>query len=464
MNGLKKSAVFFLWLIIYCSAFADNDDHVPVADNALDQATLSSQGDAAAQASSQINNDTNQKNEDEDVAVSDNAQDQQILTSQASQQQADAEQPQKEGYEQFLRLDRKTPGPHLYIVSLNQQRNALLALQKGNKTPLIIGGGLEFDMQTNFGNHLSENSEVGGVTNEINNGNVNFGIGIFTLAFLASINDWTEIFSSFNTSVVPDSSNTSVSAGITIVNVGNLDRSPFYLSFGSAPADFSYYEGGGLYIPTLFKSLYKPSNRPEVTLGYHSDLFDHTITIFSPQNDNGSATDFSSLWTIHYVEGNWNLMANTGYMYDLRGTGNGFDNSISDFDGNPDLTSAVNLGGHIGYKRMRFLLTSISTLQKQSMTDDGRMYGYGVGSTWAPTIVYPSTFGLTYFHMHNSDNIQAALPALNGANMYGIQNEVIAYYRIMPIATSSVGLEYTWNEAYNKLANHSVMLDVQMWL
>jgi len=218
-----------------------------------------------------------------------------------------------------------------------------------------LGGYLEWDAQ--YWNTHS------GIATGVNGQELSQeGTGLYTttvdLDAMSNLNSWTTMFAK----VEQEDIGTPQAHMIfrkALITFGNLDITPFFLTLGKSFLPFGVYGGGGVWSVPLTRSVFRPSEVPQVMLGYYKDGFNSNLAVFSNQAGiSGSIADY--VYSVYYnntVQDLFSYTLGVGYMNDLRGLPSGLGSAYNPTTGVLDSdkrVGAYDVNAELSYQHLNF--------------------------------------------------------------------------------------------------------------
>ncbi len=137
---------------------------------------------------------------------------------------------------------------------------------------------------------------------------------------LANMGDWVTGF--FVLDAATNQSETT-SFEQAFLNIGNLQKTPFFMTLGDAYLPFGVFNGAGFWTDNLDIVAFRNSTENQIGFNFYQDGW-YTNLAFFNQNVRGSSAlgDFS--YSVNYATtGYLNGAIGAGYLYDVRGTSTG---------------------------------------------------------------------------------------------------------------------------------------------
>ncbi len=250
------------------------------------------------------------------------------------------------------------------------------------------------------------------------------------------------------------------------VNIGNLQESPFFMTFGKTRPSMGTYASGAPFMSGLTQGMFRPDYFTNATFGYQTAATGNVeqgveISVFSPKSNGAPGNDLSSADFIisagdSETIGPVSVSGLLGYVYDWRGTGMGatsgtVDGSAADV-GALNRNGVINFDGQIGYHYSDQLnyglgIGGATTTQTSQATNNERAGAWYVSGNVTPVIKgRPTHFGITYGHAYNTERLPMGLDAHDpskGWATLGAQDEfLISASRNVFNDNFKVSLEY----------------------
>ncbi len=331
---------------------------------------------------------------------------------------------------------------------------------------LVMGGYLEEDMQDWSQNGVVTSPTTAGKSSQL-------ALTSLNVDAMSDVNDWVQIF----TSLKMISDTTSHAAPTSqfnkaFVTVGNLDKTPFYLTMGKVYIPFGVFGGNGPWSVELNRAYFRANETPQFIVGFFQDGLSSSFSVFK---DSARDTAPNFAYNINYaytINSDWSYAVGASYMNDIIGasqTAIGGAYTSDDIDHGHGINPAIDLNAQVSY-----LIYTLSGEYNQTLKDNyagsgaapGAPAGTNIGKTKAwyvsgsatPVLLQkPTTFMVTYSGAAGIDGIPVGLSndLSNGPTAsYGLKQAWILGVSRPVIKNIIVGVEYNRATTYrNRVAN-----------
>ncbi len=349
---------------------------------------------------------------------------------------------------------------------------------------LNLGGYLEFDAQYW---HAHSGGVVVGPSHELL---PDQGEGLYTttvdLDTLANLNDYTTFFAK----VEQEDIGTPQAHMIfrkALLNFGNLDKSPFFLTLGKSYLPFGVYGGGGVWSVPLTRSAFRPSEVPQIMLGYFKDGFNSNLAVFGNDGDTTNKEIADYVYSVYFSgtpQYGVGYTVGAGYMNDLRGLSSSLGAAYKQ---NGELSAskhvpAYDLNAEASYSNLDLTAEYISALRQGTYNSNVDTTGQDIvsagetqelPSAWELGASYtkpwcnrPMYYSLSYsktYHMAGIPMGLSSQPIPGPVAVEGIQSAWIA--SIARSLEDNLILGFEWQRAHTYDANSgdSYTLDLSMY-
>jgi len=315
---------------------------------------------------------------------------------------------------------------------------AILQLrQKYQHDGLIFGGFLEMEAQSWWGDDLPNGSNVGQSTagNGYKNGS-GIGISSANLDMVANINSWVQTFTQFNAASGEFQS--------AFVNIGNLSRSPFFMTIGRNLPRFGQFPAAP-WAPNLSQGMIRPDYINTATVAYATNNLNVNLAAFNGATHHANGVMASAFYNGNITDA-WAYQVNLGATNDMRGMDNAFSNALQKRD------AAINAEGSLAYQLWSSTGGFFSSLNKVAATQNKLAQIWYLQLAYTPKILGRDvTFAVNYSQAQNTQQIAMPLAgdSEKGPAVFGAQQEWIAYADTNIWERLNVGLEGAHIKTYN---------------
>ena len=328
--------------------------------------------------------------------------------------------------------------------------------QKFSDYAIMFGAQIEADAQLWWGNS-NINPEKDDAQPPSGQG---FYVGDADLYFLANVGHYVAASFDFDAD-----QREGVELGDAMVTIGNLDTSPFFVTFGWSRPTVGLFDGGGPWTNGILRELLRPDNVANVSINYKNDVWSASAALFST-NDN--TVDFSTgLFYANDLTNNLSLGWNVGYMYNLNGAGADISDAMSD----KDTAGLINMETSLAYNTLGGTLQASAgwgqTTARGNFNGDGRdVYagGWYTALNYARGIFnYGVTYGQTYGAAAVPMDTAFANPRADSTTS-GIRSQLIfsAQGTFLKDDDLAIGPEYALQELYNGKHLNVITLDMTL--
>ncbi|MCF6807115.1 DUF3573 domain-containing protein [Thiotrichales bacterium 19S9-12] len=355
-------------------------------------------------------------------------------------------------------------GQHLYIESsaqyndtrLEQLSSSQLPLgilklkERANQPALVIGGSLEADAQAWWGDAVTNTSGKPIYEN---------GAGVFittaNVDMLANINPWTQGY------ITIAGTENSIAIDNAFITFGNVQQFPFFASVGKNRPPLGSFGGGGVWASSIGTMIFRPGKVSNITAGYNQDNLTTYLTGWRSTSDQ-AVNEYNFVYSAYYSDNITDDLAYSlsgGYMNNVIGSTSGSDHIADSTQRNP----VVNVEGSITYHQYGLYAGLASTLFKRDYSDFKRAGTWYIQGVYSPEIFGKSTtFALSYNGSYQTQNFTGVVngDAINGIEVTGPKNEVIAYVQSEIMSDVYLTLEYAWLQTYDNGKGNTITTDV----
>lgn len=219
-------------------------------------------------------------------------------------------------------VETTQPG-QAYFDTLPSTTFDLALLEHRKEFPLHqidMSGYLEFDAQYW---RADTNLAIGESGNYLSRSGTGVYLTTFDIDMMSNMNDWTTAFVKFEEDGL-GTSDEATKLKKAIITIGNLDKTPFFMTVGKSFLPFGTYSGGGAWSVPLTRSVFRPSEVPQILFGYYRNGFNSNIAFF--QNGLGSRFVRDYVYSFYYtspVKNDLRVILGGGYLNDMRGLPSG---------------------------------------------------------------------------------------------------------------------------------------------
>ncbi|MED7818943.1 MULTISPECIES: rhizoferrin import outer membrane protein FslE [unclassified Francisella] len=333
---------------------------------------------------------------------------------------------------------------------------------------IFFGGKLEADAQSWFGSSGISNASTT-KTYTLPHDGQNIYLTAAKLFFLSNIGHYVTAQFDFDTDETGG-----FGLGNAFVIFGNLDTSPFFVTAGRNKLSVGTFGGGGPWTGGTISFL-APGKATNVSINYKNSILNANVAVFG-SNDNqanfSTAIFYADKWTDNLAAG-----FNTGYVYNVAGAGNGsFKTFLANQNDPSGKIGSYNINGNLTYAVASGFLNIgagwATTTNKENF--DGNNQNVLAGG-WYSALNYSlvlrgrnTNFGASYGQTYNAKDIPMALtasPLSFGKSPIGIQRQLLlssqrAYFDNNVL----MGLEYSYQQLYNKKHMNTITLDLSVYI
>jgi len=362
-----------------------------------------------------------------------------------------------------------------FSLGLLKERNQF------NNHALNLGGYFEFDTQ--YWNAHSSGIVTGAGDQLL----PNEGVGLYTttvdLDAMSNLNDWTTFFGK----IEQEDMGTPQAHMIfrkAFVTFGNLNKSPLFLTAGKTFLPFGVYGGGGVWSVPMTRAVFRPSEVPQVLLGYFKNGFNSNLAVFG---DNGTQQVADYVYSVFYagtVQNSLGYTVGAGYLNDLRGLPSSLGSAYQS-DGELDSSKRVpayDLNAQVSYENLDITGEFISALRQGTYNSNVSTTGQtvvsagqaqGLPSAWELGAAYNQPllgklmyYSLSYsrdYHMAGIPMGWTSQPNPGSSAVDGVKSAWIASAARELAPNLLLGLEWQRGKTYNDNYGDSYTLDLSMY-
>ncbi|AKP73367.1 hypothetical protein AVI51_15335 [Piscirickettsia salmonis] len=300
-------------------------------------------------------------------------------------------------------------------------------LQKAGKDAprLTIGGNLEADVV--YGRNVADGSSIYNSQGYVKGQNASaIFLDTARLDLLAKLNDW-----AFVDWQLDFASGADTRSGY--LTIGNLDKSPVYLSAGKYFPYFGDF-GGHVYNNPLSTDYFRISSAVgAIALGYSQDNLNVSAALFKSKRANVTQVkDWTLQANYSFKVGQVKAKVGAGYVADITG------HALSDITAQNTLDAlpAANVSAKMAVGPVSFKVNYAQTTKDVNRTDmqDKKVSAYNIQAGYSTTIIKPIDFSVSY----------SATKNLNGVVTSNKQfkNQVLVGAGVAVMPGAYVSLEY----------------------
>ena len=364
-------------------------------------------------------------------------------------------------YEKGRKLVEDDSGDYFEMMpSTTFELGMLQARDKFANGTLAVGGYIENDLQYWDQQNISSTPQLADEGSQV-------ALTTLNVDLASNLNDWVQAFASAHmVNIASSNPNAAPSPGEQVnkafVTIGNLDKTPFYITVGQVYVPFGVFGGNGPWSAELPRAYFRSNEIPQVILGFFQDGLETSLSIF---NDSTKDQFANFAYNVNYtatINSAWNYNVGVSYVNNVLGMSGG--QAVGGSNG-LQTNHGVNPAGDINAE-LNYLIYSVSTEYVQTLKDNYNAHSTDIGKTrsWylgvsaSPTLLGKTTvFNATYAGASGINGVAVGLnnSIVNGtvAN-YGIKQEWIFGASQYVLKNVILGLEYQRARTYdNRNAN-----------
>ncbi len=354
--------------------------------------------------------------------------------------------------------------PTAFELAMLQGKDTL----QGDYHPLVVGGYMETDLQYWNSQHLNATPATSADGSQ-------FGMSQVNVDVLGNPNDWIQIFVSTEGTNLGNTNTQNIVFEKGFVTVGDLNKSPFYITMGKTYLSFGSFGGNGPFTNELSKNLFRSNEMPQVILGFFQDGLAANLSVFSDTYTHSYDPDFSfNLAYTYTINKDWSYNLGASYLNDIRATdsqlGYAF-NTANAFSTANGKNPAIDLNGALSYKIYTLSGEYDQTLNDNYTTanvDNGKTRAWFIAGSAAPQLIMsePTTFQVTYSGASGIKNIPNFLTNnfLNGATANNGLKQSWIFSASQPVLVNwFLGLEYARGRTYENANDNVYTLDSELF-
>lgn len=348
--------------------------------------------------------------------------------------------------------------PYSYSLQLIQAKNTF------NNHDLIIGGSLQIDWQRWHGNTMTTEP-----TSVYKNGK-----GLYltqaTLDFMGNVTPWlTEMLSIADAYIgQPHPEGNFLFLNRAFLMLGNLDKSPFYATFGINAIPFGVFTGTGVWDVPLTASYFYPYQAPLISVAYYKNGLNINVAEFCDEIDHRN----HSVLNIYYNKqiGNFNYSLGVGYLTKLQVNAAGNPRSSKRRHAIPselDLGNITDLNGSIGYGS--FIISGEYNQGSQHVGANTEIpQAMNIKITYTKNIAdRDTTFAVSRSQTFHLENVPTSLVGQDGVplSLDGFRGAWAASVsRSFFLKNISLGIDFEKSETYSSTASYTGTLELYLYL
>lgn len=350
----------------------------------------------------------------------------------------------------------------LFASTLIGQRN------KFDDYGIFFGGKLEVDAQSWFGSSKISNANTKNPYTLPHNGQ-NIYLTAAKLFFLSNIGHYVTAQFDFDTDETG-----SFGLGNAFVIFGNLDTSPFFVTAGRNKLSVGTFGGGGPWTGGTISFL-APGKTTNVSVNYKNSVLNANVAVFGSSDNQANFSTgifYADSWTPNLAVG-----FNTGYVYNVAGSGNGSFKTFLKNQNDPNgKIGSYNVNGNLTYTVGSGFLNIgagwATTTNEQNFNGNNKNV---LAGGWYSALNYSlvlrgrnTNFGASYGQTYNAKDIPMSLtasPLSYGKSPIGIQRQLLlssqrAYFDNNVL----MGVEYSYQQLYNEKHMDTITLDLSVYI
>lgn len=361
---------------------------------------------------------------------------------------------------------------NIYFDQFSSNTFSLQLLQnknKFNKQDLILGGSGQFDFQHWQGHEITISQPPPSTYQQ--GTQVYFTQAQFDMMSNLN-NNWVSAFLSPVDSHIaqngPDGNNVYLAHAFLLL--GNLDKTPLYLTLGINDIPFGVFGGSGAWDTPLTANYFNPAQSPQVSLGFYKNNFNAVVTEYEDQVNYAGHSVYSLYYNNSIKSFTYGFGA--GYLTHLysNSTGNAFNNHNRNRRSNltpSNLGNVSDLSTKLGYGPLTLTVEYVFGSQSVSVNRN-KPLALGETLSYIHSIYgKDTTFGIGYSNSANLRDVPTGLEGQDGTltAASGIKNSwVLSVTRPVISDAFQLGLNASKDILYSKKSTYTYTLDFMAYL
>jgi len=326
-------------------------------------------------------------------------------------------------------------------------RSLLVDRNKYGDNTIAVGGYLEMEpISSWWGNSFKEGNTTGEVNGVSQYGSgTSIGLSAATIDVMANAGDWVQVFTQTD---VHDGANL-MSA---FVNIGNFDKTPFYLTVGKDRIRFGQFSGAP-WATSIPQGIFRPGRINNATAGYSSQSLDAYLS-YVPGSDGQAQTAMASAFYHHKIgQTPFTYSIDGGYLNDLTLSGSSMGQTLT------SPTPAADIDAGLGYKKIGFSGGRVSTLKASPLTQGAQARAWWSQVSYTANLFSKEVkFAVNYSKAKNTENVAMPLAGdiKNGPTLLGVKSDMLTYADTQVTKNINMGIEYARMATYTQQKTNAV--------
>lgn len=365
--------------------------------------------------------------------------------------------------QQVRQLQKSPPSTNSWLVEDTNNAKAfeqfhdetfeLQLLQMHSRHPkqsLVVGGRAEIDAQYWSADHINIGQQ------HITDGSKIFiHKAYFDLA--ANPNQWTTVFLS-----IKASSDNIAAFNKAFINVGDLNKTPFFMSIGKDYLPWGLFSDAGLVTHSLTREAFRPAETTQLTTGYYHHGLTLTASWLNDQYQTGSNYIMNGSYQHQFNQ--VTALIGAGYINDLRGSSSKLGQLAAIQNGKA--FGAWDLNAECVYRIFGINGEYIASTRDNPIDDQGIASSWYASAAISPTVLdKPTKFTIGYSRTNNMQDVPLPLGGQGGsADAFdGIRYNIIADMQRPIVRNIAIGLEYVFASTYRNRSSNTLTFDVNAY-
>lgn len=364
--------------------------------------------------------------------------------------------------------------------------NLLQAKSEQPMRTLAIGGYMEADAQYWQGSSgiqtgtttVTQNGHDHTVPVYASGKGSQIGLTSLNIDTAANINEWTQALVGFELTNATTGENGTYNSKIdkAFVTVGNLQKTPFYLTVGKIYIPFGAFAGSGPWSAQLDRVYFRSDEMPQIIAGFFQDGLNASLSVFSTDSSNNNSHQIADFaynmsYTQKFTNG-WSYLVGASYLNNIKGTqsslGEAYTTS-SNYISSNGINPAVDVNGQLSYQIYELFGEYNQTLRNNSFGTQnlGKAKGWDIAVGANPKLMGKLTmFTVSYSGAAGIQNVPAGMnnAFLTGCTAtYGMKRNWILGATRAIFPNWDLGLEYLRSTTYDNQGTNAYTLDSSLY-
>jgi hypothetical protein len=331
-----------------------------------------------------------------------------------------------------------------------------------------VGGYFEYDAQYWTGGSIP--TTTSGYTYK--NGSAQY-LTTLNLDFMSNVNDWVTVFTEFSAAGMGTSS-PSIEVKKAFVNIGNLDKTPLFVTIGKTYLPFGVFSGGGPWQGTVVRGPFRGNETNQIIFGFDHAGLNTNLSFFNTSSvgvGENHVTDFVYSMDYDNTFKQFNYNVGAGFINDVRGINSNIGSAYTSGQfTNSRRNGAVDLNGSIGTGPYTVTGEYDQTFHGANSTHQSRekMRAWDIGTQYSALIAGKTTaFGASYSRTYNMSDVPSTLAGQRASYStnpgYGLRYQWLASASREEWKNTYLALEYGWARTYAGPQTSEVTFDASVY-